>query len=70
VGDGSALAANSFLMKGEDVPPDSQWAGNPARETPDGRSGAGNRPPLPAEDDCTPALGRIAAIDTIARSRQ
>ena len=29
---GSVLAANSFLMKGEDVPPGVRWAGNPAME--------------------------------------
>jgi non-ribosomal peptide synthetase-like protein len=32
MGDGSALAADSFLMKGEDVPPRTRWGGNPARE--------------------------------------
>jgi len=32
MGDGSALAADSFLMKGEDVPPRARWGGNPARE--------------------------------------
>ena len=32
MGDGSALAADSFLMKGETVPPCARWAGNPARE--------------------------------------
>jgi non-ribosomal peptide synthetase-like protein len=31
--DGSVLAADSFLMKGEDIPPRAHWAGNPARET-------------------------------------
>lgn len=30
--DGSALAADAFLMKGEELPPHAQWAGNPARE--------------------------------------
>jgi non-ribosomal peptide synthetase-like protein len=34
MGDGAVLAANSFLMKGEEVPQRSQWAGNPAREIP------------------------------------
>jgi non-ribosomal peptide synthetase-like protein len=29
---GSALAADSFLMKGEEVPAQSRWGGNPARE--------------------------------------
>jgi non-ribosomal peptide synthetase-like protein len=32
MGDGSALCADSFLMKGEDVPARAQWGGNPARE--------------------------------------
>ena len=32
MGDRSALAADSFLMKGEDVPPRGRWGGNPARE--------------------------------------
>jgi non-ribosomal peptide synthetase-like protein len=29
--DGAALAADSFVMKGEEVPPHARWAGNPAR---------------------------------------
>ena len=32
MGEGSLLAADSFLMKGEDVPPGARWGGNPARE--------------------------------------
>jgi non-ribosomal peptide synthetase-like protein len=32
MGDGSALDADSFLMKGENVPPRARWGGNPARE--------------------------------------
>jgi len=32
MGDGAVLAADSFLMKGEDVPPGARWGGNPARE--------------------------------------
>ncbi len=32
MGDGAALAADSFLMKGEHVPPGASWGGNPARE--------------------------------------
>jgi non-ribosomal peptide synthetase-like protein len=30
--DGSALAADSFLMKGETIPAGTRWGGNPARE--------------------------------------
>ena len=32
MGDGSMLAADSFLMKGEEVPAHARWGGNPARE--------------------------------------
>jgi non-ribosomal peptide synthetase-like protein len=32
MGDGSALDPDSFLMKGEDVPPGARWGGNPATE--------------------------------------
>jgi non-ribosomal peptide synthetase-like protein len=32
MGDGSVLAADSFLMKGEEIPPRARWGGNPARE--------------------------------------
>jgi non-ribosomal peptide synthetase-like protein len=32
MGDGAVLAADSFLMKGEEVPPRAEWGGNPARE--------------------------------------
>ncbi len=32
MGEGSVLAADSFLMKGEAVPTCTRWAGNPARE--------------------------------------
>ncbi|WP_320772926.1 Pls/PosA family non-ribosomal peptide synthetase [Streptomyces sp. CRN 30] len=34
VGDGAVVAADSFLMKGEQVAPGTRWAGNPARELP------------------------------------
>jgi len=32
MGDGSALSADAFLMKGEEVPSGARWGGNPARE--------------------------------------
>ncbi|MDF3299265.1 Pls/PosA family non-ribosomal peptide synthetase [Streptomyces tropicalis] len=35
LGDGAQLAADSFLMKGEEVPPYARWGGNPAAESPD-----------------------------------
>ncbi|WP_079194536.1 Pls/PosA family non-ribosomal peptide synthetase [Streptomyces sp. CB02923] len=37
VGDGAELAPDSFLMKGEEVPVNACWGGNPAREMPAGR---------------------------------
>ena len=35
LGDGSVLEADSFLMKGENVPPRTRWGGNPALEMDD-----------------------------------
>ncbi|MGV9245792.1 Pls/PosA family non-ribosomal peptide synthetase [Streptomyces sp. NPDC003710] len=35
VGDNAELAPDSFLMKGEEVPPYARWGGNPAAENPD-----------------------------------
>ncbi|SMD20623.1 Pls/PosA family non-ribosomal peptide synthetase [Kibdelosporangium aridum] len=32
MGDGAELAPDSFLMKGEEMPPHARWGGNPARE--------------------------------------
>jgi non-ribosomal peptide synthetase-like protein len=32
IGDGAELTTDSFLMKGEDVPPYTHWSGNPASE--------------------------------------
>ncbi|MFE3167060.1 Pls/PosA family non-ribosomal peptide synthetase [Streptomyces sp. NPDC059224] len=42
MGDGSVLAPDSFLMKGEEVPAHAQWGGNPAVDMPEsgGRTGA------------------------------
>ncbi|MEV7320050.1 Pls/PosA family non-ribosomal peptide synthetase [Streptomyces sp. NPDC093970] len=39
MGDGSVLAPDAFLMKGEEVPPNAQWGGNPAVDMPE----SGNR---------------------------
>ncbi len=35
MGDGAVLAPDSFLMKGEEIPPHERWGGNPAREMSD-----------------------------------
>jgi non-ribosomal peptide synthetase-like protein len=34
IGDGAVLAPDSFLMKGEEIPPHEWWGGNPARQIP------------------------------------
>jgi non-ribosomal peptide synthetase-like protein len=38
MGDGAVLAPDSFLMKGQEVPPHTRWGGNPAQETRDALS--------------------------------
>ncbi|MFH8341892.1 Pls/PosA family non-ribosomal peptide synthetase [Streptomyces sp. AM6-12] len=45
MGEGSELVADSFLMKGEEVPPHARWGGNPAVEMP--AAEAPPDPPLP-----------------------
>jgi len=42
MGDGAILDTDSFLMKGEHVPPHARWRGNPAADVPDHD---GRRPP-------------------------
>ena len=32
IGDGAVLAADSFLMKGEEIPAGARWGGNPAKK--------------------------------------
>ena len=32
MGEHAVLAPDSFLMKGEEIPPHARWGGNPARE--------------------------------------
>jgi non-ribosomal peptide synthetase-like protein len=34
MGDDSTLSADSFLMKGQEIPPQTVWTGNPAQEVP------------------------------------
>ncbi|MFE7236349.1 Pls/PosA family non-ribosomal peptide synthetase [Streptomyces sp. NPDC057596] len=44
IGDGAVLAPDSFLMKGEEIPPHAQWAGNPAQDMPGGEIPLEDRP--------------------------
>ena len=58
LGDGASLGPHSFLMKGEEVPPNAHWSMNPATEprvpVPTSRQAGADRSPEPAE-----AFGRI-----------
>jgi non-ribosomal peptide synthetase-like protein len=47
MGDGAVLEADSFLMKGEEVPPGARWGGNPAEELDPGPVSALPAPPAP-----------------------
>ncbi|HEX2804702.1 MAG TPA: hypothetical protein VHN80_00860, partial [Kineosporiaceae bacterium] len=44
MGDGAVLAPDSFLMKGEEMPPGAYWGGNPAGELRDNLAQALARP--------------------------
>ena len=48
MGDGAVLAADSFLMKGEEIPPHALWGGNPARALA-GYQAASITEPVPAQ---------------------
>jgi non-ribosomal peptide synthetase-like protein len=64
MGDGSTVAADSFLMKGEEVPAGAHWGGNPAREMRD------NLPalPVPPSPPRSPAMPMSTAIPSPRRS--
>ncbi|WP_344585306.1 hypothetical protein, partial [Streptomyces lunalinharesii] len=62
LGDGATLAADSFLMKGEDVPPHALWAGNPASAVRD------HRPRRPAAGTPTDPSGSVARPTPAPRS--
>jgi len=54
MGDGSVLAPDSFLMKGEEVPQNAQWGGNPAVDMPEtGSRSTGNGRTTSAADATT-----------------
>jgi non-ribosomal peptide synthetase-like protein len=58
IGDGAVVGPDSFLMKGEEVPPGERWGGNPAQEMNDGVPAPQARPVHPdgAAPAATPAL--------------
>lgn len=49
MGDGSVLDTDSFLLKGEHVPPRALWRGNPATEVPAAADPIDRAPGLPAK---------------------
>ncbi|MGW1618750.1 Pls/PosA family non-ribosomal peptide synthetase [Streptomyces sp. NPDC002172] len=55
MGDGAVLAPDSFLMKGEEVPPNARWGGNPAVDMPDGGSRSVGAAPVTTAADATTA---------------
>jgi non-ribosomal peptide synthetase-like protein len=68
MGDGAVLAPDSFLMKGEEVPPRASWGGNPARETRAVPVPAGPMPVLPIRPTRrhAPALVVAALVGVVA----
>ncbi|MEN3268574.1 Pls/PosA family non-ribosomal peptide synthetase, partial [Pseudonocardia sp.] len=57
MGDGAVLAANSFLMKGEEMPPNALWGGNPATEMRE-HSGDLQVRKISIDDNCAAVLVR------------
>jgi non-ribosomal peptide synthetase-like protein len=60
MGDGAVLAADSFLMKGEEVPPNARWGGNPAVDMPDASEqscGIGSATACSARNGVTATVG-------------
>jgi len=60
IGAGAVLAPDSFLMKGEEVPPHAYWGGNPAREMPVPATLGGN----PAREIPIPVPAALGANPT------
>ena len=59
MGDGAMLAPDSFLMKGEEVPPHTRWGGNPAMEL---------QAAAPAEPVTSRARSRSGRVPTVAET--
>ncbi|MEU9285715.1 Pls/PosA family non-ribosomal peptide synthetase [Streptomyces sp. NPDC048275] len=59
IGDRAEMESDSFLMKGEEVPPDARWGGNPAAEIPDAAT-------QPRGMDSATAVGTSATNDAAA----
>ncbi|MER7920079.1 MULTISPECIES: Pls/PosA family non-ribosomal peptide synthetase [unclassified Streptomyces] len=55
MGEGSVLVSDSFLMKGEEVPPGARWGGNPAVEMPAADGAPGTPAPTASNANATAA---------------
>jgi hypothetical protein len=69
LGEGAVLGADSFLMKGEHVPPGSCWQGNPAAAAPapaPAPPGTIAGPPAPPGTIAGPAAGAVAVTPSPA----
>ena len=55
MGDGAVLATDSFLMKGEEMPPNAVWGGNPAKQIRE-RSGDLQVRKVGMDDNCATVL--------------
>jgi non-ribosomal peptide synthetase-like protein len=69
MGDGSVLAADSFLMKGEEIPPYARWGGNPARALADYQIGSVTEPaPVQSVAPLALSQGREGQRDLLKES--
>jgi hypothetical protein len=64
IGDGAVIGPDTFLMKGEEVPPGERWGGNPAQEMNDGVAAPQARPAHP--DGTAPAASALEIRDVPA----
>jgi len=71
MGEGTVLAPESFLMKGEEVPAQERWGGNPAQEIPDDWVHPSRRAPHvdDAAQDADPPSAAIPAPTAHGRHR-
>ena len=64
IGNGAVLAADSFLMKGEEIPPHARWGGNPAKALADYQAGSVTKPvPASLVAHHAPSQGREGPRD-------
>ena len=65
IGDGAVLATDTFLMKGEQVPPGEHWAGNPAVEQPPFTALLSTPTPAPRPQDAPPTESPRSSVEEL-----